>query len=205
MISRHFFIATTLSLLVAGAFAQTSATPSVASPVAAASVQRDANQQTRIESGLKDGSLSTREAGRLESAQARVDRLQAKDLKDGKLSPAERTQLSRAQNRVSQQIAAARHNDVTGNPASASSQRMQADAARNANQQSRVAEGLRSGELTKHEAAKLEAGQAVVARKEAAAASNGHVGHAEQRNIQRTENRQSRRIHREKTDAQTHG
>ena len=34
-------------------------------------VQRDVNQQTRIENGLKDGSLSTKEAGRLERNKAR--------------------------------------------------------------------------------------------------------------------------------------
>ena len=204
MISRSL-IATTLSLLVASAFAQVPATSPATSPAAAATVQRDANQQARIANGLKDGSLSTREAGRLEGAEARVDRLQAKDLKDGKLSPAERTQLNRAQNKVSHQIAADKHNGVTGNPDSASSQRMQADVARNAHQEARVASGLRSGALTKPEAAKLEGGQAVVDGKEAAAASNGHVSRAEQRNIQRAENRQSKRIHREKTDAQTRG
>ena len=69
-------------------------------------VQRDVNQQTRIENGLKDGSLTTREAGKLETEQARIDRLQAKELKDGKLSLMERAQLRRAQNKVSRDIQA---------------------------------------------------------------------------------------------------
>ena len=198
MISRTLVVAA-LSLAVASAFAQ--------APVAAAaaSTQRDVTQQTRIENGLKDGSLSTREAGRLEKQQARIDRLQARDLKDGKLTVAERAQLTAAQDKASHDIAADKHNAVTGNPDSASSKRLQADVARNAAQEKRITAGLQSGALTKPEAAKLERGQAVVDSKEAAAASNGHVSRAEQRNIQRTENRQSKRIHREKTDAQTHG
>ena len=82
---------------------------------------------------------------------------------------------------------------------------MQADVARNVNQQKRVEAGIRNGSLTNHEVSKLEAGQARVDRKEANAARDGHVGKAEQNGVQRAENRQSRRIHREKTDAQVRG
>jgi hypothetical protein len=189
-------IATALSLACAGAFAQTAT---------ATTTQRDVNQQTRIENGLKDGSLTTREAGRLEKQESRVDRLQARSLKDGTLSPAERARLDAAQNKVSADIAADRHNAATGNPNSVSSQRMQADVARNVDQEKRIEAGVRNGSLTNHEAAKLEAGQARVDRREASAARDGHVGKAEQRGVQRAENRQSRRIHREKTDAQVRG
>ena len=196
MISRTLVVAA-LSLAVVSAFAQ--------APAAAASTQRDVAQQTRIENGLKDGSLSTREAGRLEKQQARIDRLQTRDLKDGKLTVAERAQLNAAQDKASRDIAADKHNAVTGNPDSASSKRLQADVARNAAQEKRITTGLQSGALTKPEAAKLERGQAAVDNKEAVAASNGHVSRAEQRSVQRAETRQSKRIHREKTDAQTRG
>jgi len=189
-------IATALSLACAGAFAQTTA---------ASTTQRDVNQQTRIENGLKDGSLTTREAGRLEQQEAHVDRLQARDLKDGKLSPAERAQLNAAQNKVSANIAAERHDAATGNPNAASSRRMQADVARNVKQQQRIEGGIRNGSLTNHEVAGLEAGQARVDRKESNAARDGHVGKAEQKGVQRAENHQSRRIRREKTDAQARG
>ena len=194
MKSRALVVAA-LSLAVAGAFAQ--------SPGAAASTQRDVAQQTRIESGLKDGSLSIREAGQLEKQQAHIDRLQARDLKDGKLTAAERTQLSAAQDKASRNITADKHNAVTGNPDSASSRRLQTDVARNAAQEKRITAGLQNGSLTKPEAAKLERGQAAVDSKEAVAASNGHVSRAEQRGIQRSENHQSKRIHHEKTDAQS--
>jgi hypothetical protein len=189
-------IAAALSLACAGAFAQTTA---------ASTTQRDVNQQTRIENGLKDGSLSTREAAKLEREESQVDRLQAKDLKDGKLSEAERAQLNAAQNKVSKDIAADRHNGVTGNPNSASSKRMQADVARNVNQEKRIEAGIQNGSLTNREVSKLQAGQAKVDHKEYVAGRDAHVSKAEQRGIQRAENRQSKRIHHEKTDAQVRG
>ena len=176
------------SILVAigatSAFAQSTAT----------TVQRDVNQQTRIENGLKDGSLSTKEADRLEREQARVDRLQAKDLKDGKLSPQERTQLRNAQNKASNDIQAARNNGVKGNPDSKSSERLQGDVQRNVNQEKRIEQGVQSGALTNRQVGKLEHGQAKVDHMEAKAARNGHVGKHEQAAIQHKESRQSEEI-----------
>ena len=114
----HILAASILVALASfGASAQTTAD----------TVQRDINQQTRIENGLKDGSLNTKEASRLEGEQSKIDRLQAKELKDGKLSLRERAQLLRAQNHASKDIKAAEKNGVKGNPDSKSSERMQAD------------------------------------------------------------------------------
>jgi len=168
----------------------------------AGTVQRDVNQEKRIEQGLQSGALSTREAATLQREESRVDRMQANALKDGKMSAAEKAKLDAAQNKVSADIYADKHNNVTGNPNSASSKRMQADVQRNINQQQRVENGVRNGSLTNREVAKLEGGQARVARKEARAGADGHVGAGEQARIQRTENRQSRKIYRQKHDAQ---
>lgn len=165
-------------------------------------VQRDVNQQQRIEEGLKSGQLTTREAGKLEREEAKVQRDQARALQDGKLSPAEKARLAREQNKVSRDIYREKHDAQTGNPNSASSQRMQADVQRNINQQQRIEQGLKSGELNNKEAAGLERGQARTERKEARAAADGHVGAAEQQRIQGAEDKQSRRIRREKHDAQ---
>ena len=164
----------------------------------AGTVQRDVNQQTRIEQGLKSGELNTREAAKLEKEEAHVDHLQAKDMKDGSLSPAEKARLSAAQNKVSKDIYAEKHDAQTGNPNSASSKRMQADVQRNVNQETRIEQGVKSGSLNETEAARLERGQARVDRKEARAGADGHVGAHEQAAIQRTENRQSRHIFRKK-------
>jgi hypothetical protein len=195
-----------LALLTSAAMAQTPATPATpVAPAAQATVQRDVNQQQRIENGLQSGKITTREAGLLERDEAKVDKLQAKDMKDGKLSPAERRQLRAAQNKASRDIKTAENNGVNGNPLSASSQRMQADVQRNVNQEKRVETGLANGSLTKREAGRMEQGQAHVDRTEARAAADGHVGAGEQRQVQRAENHQSKRIHRAKTNAATAG
>lgn len=181
------------------------ATAAFAQTNAATTVQRDVNQQSRIEAGLQNGSITTREAAALEKDESRVDRLQANALKDGKLSDAERARLTAAQNKTSRDIATAKNNGVNGNPLSASSQRMQADVQRNINQEKRVEAGIQNGSVTNHEAAKLERGQARVDHKEAVAARDGHVGAHEQAGVQRAENRQSRRIFKQKHDAQVRG
>ncbi len=178
------------SLVTASAWAAT--------PAAQEVTQRDVNQQERIEQGLQSGQLNTREAGKLEKEESHVDKLEAHDLKDGKLTPKETAQINAAQNRVSNQIYQQKHDAQTGNPNSASSQRMQQDVQRNVNQESRIKQGEAAGSLTNREAGKLERGQAHVDHREGAAAANGHVGAAEQRGIQRGENRQSRRIYRKK-------
>ena len=190
--NRNLALSAVLMAASLGAFAQTTAS----------TVQRDVNQETRIEKGLQSGSLNTREAAKLEREESKVDRLQARSLKDGSLSPEEQAKLRAAQNQVSQDIKTAKHNDVTGNPQSASSQRMQADVQRNINQQQRVENGIQNGSMTNREVAKAERGQARVDHKEYTAGRDGHVGAAEQHRVQRTENRQSRRIHHEKHDAQ---
>ena len=166
-------------------------------------VQRDVNQQQRIEQGLKSGELSTKEAGHLEREQQHVDRMEARDLKDGHVSAAEQLRLDKAQNAASADIYKQKHDAQTGNPNSASSQRMQADVQRNVNQQQRIQNGMENGSLTNREAARAEAGQARTDRKIANAAADGHVGAVEQGRIQRTENRQSREIYRKKHNVKT--
>lgn len=176
----------------AAAFAQTPAT----------AVQRDINQQQRIEQGLQSGALNTREASALEREESRVDQMQSQASKDGKLTPAEQARLNAAQNKVSGDIYAAKHNGVTGNPQSGSSQRLQADVQRNINQQQRIENGVRSGALTNREIAKLEHGQSKVAKAEANAGRDGHVTANEQAHVQRAENHQSKHVYNQKHDAQ---
>jgi hypothetical protein len=175
----------------AGAFAQ------------AGTVQRDVNQQNRIEQGLKSGELTTREGARLEREESQVERDQSRAMKDGSLSPAEKARLAREQNRVSSDIYRQKHDAQTGNPASPSSQRLQADVQRDANQQNRIEQGVRSGALTSRETAHLESGQGRDSAAQARAGSNGGVSAREQRRVQNAENRQSGRIYRQKHDRQT--
>lgn len=173
---------------------------------AAAATQRDANQQKRIEQGSQSGELSTKEAGKLEREEQAVERDQARAMKSGgKLTPQEKARIEREQNAVSRDVARQKHDAQTGNPNSVSSKRMQADVQRNANQQQRIANGVKSGELTNKEAGHLEAGQARVNGAEANAAANGHVGAAEQGNVQARENRQSGRVYKKKHNERERG
>jgi hypothetical protein len=180
-----------------------SVTATALAQTAGSEVQRDINQENRIEQGLKSGQLSTGEAARLEKGEARIDRMESKAMKNGNLSPEEAARIQRAQNQESEAINRAKHNDVTGNPTSASSQRMQADVQRNINQQNRIEQGIQSGQLTNKETSQLERGQARVDRAEARAGADGHVSAREQGRIQHRENTQSQQIYRDKHNKRT--
>lgn len=194
MKTRIFATTALLTLAASAALAQGTAT----------TVQRDLNQQNRIEQGLQNGSLNTKEAGHLEREQSNIDRLQARALKNGSLSPQERAKLEQAQNRASHDIHAAENNGATGNPQSASSQRMQADVQRNVNQEKRVEQGVKSGALTNREAGALERGQARDDHAQAHAAQDGHVTAHEQARVQHREGNQSSRIYAQKHNARKH-
>lgn len=65
---------------------------------------------------------------------------------------------------------------------------------REARQQARIAQGIRSGELTPHEAARLETGEAHIDRVEARAKADGKVTPRERMRLNRMQNRESRKI-----------
>ena len=69
-------------------------------------------------------------------------------------------------------------------------------------QQKRILRGVRSGALTRREAARLERQQRRTRRIEARAKSDGTITRRERIRLQRRENRTSRHIYRQKHDAQ---
>ena len=71
---------------------------------------------------------------------------------------------------------------------------------REANQQTRIQNGVATGALSNREAVRMEAGQAKVAGMEDAAKADGKVTRAERKAIKHQQNKQSRRIHRQKHD-----
>jgi hypothetical protein len=73
---------------------------------------------------------------------------------------------------------------------------------RQAYQEWRINQGIATGSLNAPEAARLEAGQARVGRMEGRALSDGVVSHGEQVRIEQAQDVQSRRIWRQKHDAQ---
>ena len=74
--------------------------------------------------------------------------------------------------------------------------------ARQANQDRRIEQGEKSGALTAKEAARLEKGQAGVQKMENRAAADGKVTAKERARIEHAQDKQSRRIYRQKHDKQ---
>ncbi|HTU65852.1 MAG TPA: hypothetical protein VMF52_07880 [Steroidobacteraceae bacterium] len=74
--------------------------------------------------------------------------------------------------------------------------------ARQAHQRERIANGVQNGDLTMRETRRLAAGQVHLNRAERRAKSDGVVTTRERAHLQHEENQQSRRIYRQKHDAQ---
>jgi hypothetical protein len=74
--------------------------------------------------------------------------------------------------------------------------------ARQHHQRERIVNGVRSGELTLRETRRLAAGQAHLNRVERRVEADGMVTARERARLQHEANQQSRRIHRQKHDAQ---
>lgn len=97
----RILIATAITAAALPAFAQTTSTPRID--------QRQANQERRIEQGVKSGQLTGKEAARLEKGQARVQKMEAKAAADGKVTKKERAKVEHAQAQQSRKIAREKH------------------------------------------------------------------------------------------------
>jgi hypothetical protein len=94
-----------ISAFALPALAQTTSTPRID--------QRQQNQERRIEQGEKSGSLTPREAARLEKGQARVQKMENKAMADGKVTKKEAARIEKAQNRQSKKINKEKHDKQT--------------------------------------------------------------------------------------------
>lgn len=73
---------------------------------------------------------------------------------------------------------------------------------REANQQKRIEQGVNSGQLNRRETARLQRGETHIDKMEARAAKDGTVTAKEKARINHAQNVESRRIYRQKHDAQ---
>ena len=101
MKSMTFVTAATIAAFAFPAFAQTASTPRID--------QRQANQEKRIDQGVKSGQLNQKEAARLEKGQERVQKMENKAVADGKVTAKERARIEKAQDRQSRKIAREKH------------------------------------------------------------------------------------------------
>ncbi|MBK7767371.1 MAG: hypothetical protein IPI44_15485 [Sulfuritalea sp.] len=86
------------------------ATPPAKDPAATPGIdKRQANQQQRIDQGVKSGELTGKETARLEKGQAHVQTMEDKAKADGKLTPKERERTQVAHNNQSKKIHHQKH------------------------------------------------------------------------------------------------
>lgn len=75
--------------------------------------QRQANQERRIQQGLRDGTLTRREAAQLEAEQARIRAMERAAERDGRVDRHERARIEAAQDAASRRIYQERHDAET--------------------------------------------------------------------------------------------
>ena len=163
--------------------------------------QRKENQQDRIANGVKSGQLTAGETANLENKEAAINKETRADraANGGKLTSAEKTQINQQQNRTSQQIYADKHNANTAHYGN------NAVGQRRENQQARIAQGVKSGQLTAGETAKLENQQKGINKQVAAdrKANGGTLNASQKQQINKSQNKASRNIYQKKHNAAT--
>ena len=163
--------------------------------------QRKENQQDRIANGVKSGQLTAGETANLETKEAAINGETRADraANGGKLTPAEKQQINEQQNQLSKQIYDDKHN---GNTAQYGNNKV---GQRRENQQDRIAQGIKSGQLTAGETAKLESQQKNINQQVAAdrAANGGKLTRGEKQQVNKEQNAASKTIYNKKHNART--
>ncbi len=163
--------------------------------------KRKENQQERIGNGIQSGQLTAGETKNLEkkesaiNAETRADRA----ANGGKLTAPEKQQINHQQNQMSKQIYDDKHNANTAHYGN------NEVGQRRENQQDRIAQGVKSGQLTAGETAKLEGQQKAINKQVATdrAANGGKLTTSEKQQINKEQNATSKSIYNKKHNART--
>jgi hypothetical protein len=159
--------------------------------------QRKENQQDRIANGVASGQLTAGETANLEKKESNLNReeklMRSED--NGKLTGADRKVLNQQQNSLSKQIYQDKHNAAVQNTNPKSEVGKRAE-----NQQDRIAQGIKSGQLTAGEASNLERKEAGINRevRNDRAANGGKLTQQERAQVNRQQNRVSNQIYNKK-------
>jgi hypothetical protein len=188
------FLSTALAILALPVVAQNA-------PVTGQTIrERKENQQDRIGQGIQSGQLTAGEAGKLEKKEAAINQEERdmRKLDNGKLTNADKKTLTQQQNQVSKQIYKDKHNAAVQNTKPKSEVGKRAE-----NQQDRIAQGVKSGQLTAGETARLENREAKINKevRNDRAANGGKLTPQERAKVNRQQNRTSRQIFRDKHNA----
>jgi hypothetical protein len=195
-----------ISLCAAPAFGQsqsgsTSSTPAQtpSQPTGQSVAQRKDNQQDRIANGVQSGQLTAGETKNLETKEAGINHeertMRSED--DGHLTSADKTKLNQQQNHLSNQIYDDKHNANTAHYGN------NEVGQRRENQQDRIAQGIRSGQLTPGESSKLENQQQGINREDAGMrqANGGKLTNTDKKALNQQQNHASRNIYNKKHNA----
>jgi hypothetical protein len=204
MKTRESILSAAALIVLCGAPAFAQQSPTTTTPAAGQPgeiQQRKDNQQDRIANGVQDGQLTSGETKNLETKEADLNKEEhtMRQDDDGHLTSTDRTRLNNQQNHLSNQIYDDKHNAaVQHNGPGEIGQRDE-------NQQDRIAQGVRSGQLTAGETAKLENQQQGIHREAAAdrQANGGKLTGADRRAINQSQNRASRNIYNKKHNGRT--
>jgi len=163
--------------------------------------QRKENQQDRIANGVKSGQLTAGETANLETKEAAINGETKADraANGGKLTAAEKAKINKQQNNLSKQIYKDKHN---ANTAHYGNNKV---GQRRENQQDRIAQGIKSGQLTAGETAKLENQQKGINQQVSAdrKANGGKLTTAEKKQINHEQNQASKNIYHKKHNGAT--
>jgi|HubBroStandDraft_1064217.scaffolds.fasta_scaffold08668_3 hypothetical protein len=155
--------------------------------------QRETNQDQRIANGLRDGQMTSGEAARAEHTQSNIDQQVHNDrmANGGTLTNQERQQVNGEQNAASRQIYRDNHNANTIAPNEVNQ--------REANQEQRIANGERSGQMTSGEAARAQNTQSNIAQQthNDRTANGGALNQQQKQQINHEQNKASKQIHQE--------
>jgi hypothetical protein len=165
--------------------------------------QRKENQQDRIANGVKSGQLTAGETANLETKEAAINGETRADraANGGKLTSAEKQQINQQQNQLSKQIYQDKHNAATQHYGNNEVDQ------RRENQQDRIAQGIKSGQLTAGETAKLENQQKGINQQVKAdrQANGGKLTPGEKQQVNKEQNAASKNIYNKKHNGKTQG
>jgi hypothetical protein len=157
---------------------------------------RRQDQQQRIANGVQSGQLTAGETKNLESREANLNREIHDDraANGGKLTQQERQQINHQQNNLSHSIYNDKHNAPQAHYGN------NEVGQRRENQQDRIAQGIRSGQMTAGEAARTENREQGINQQIHAdrAANGGKLTTQEKKQINNEQNGASRQIYRQK-------
>ena len=192
-------VAALLAFAGPAAFAQSSTTSTSTQPP---TIQdRKTDQQDRIANGVQSGELTPGETKNLETKEAGINQEEhnMRTADDGHLTTADRSKINNQQNHLSNQIYTDKHNTRTDHFGNGEVGQRQE------NQQDRIANGIKSGQLTAGETAKLENQQQSINQEKNGmkAANDGKLTPGDKAVLNKRENNASKNIYAKKHNART--